>query len=243
MQWLEGARKQVHAACGRTVKLSRSFRPPPVERGELIDVPTPWWRLPGSGLPFDLGRADYLGGHSLCRAEVRDANVEMQAEQLRVSFGMRAFVLPWSAVLAVHADTRTQLGDRPTVIRMADARLINLERERPAAASYLVVETEGEALVFAFPLSPADLEARCLGLVGGLPEPTSDPDLADAGPHAIAGSPSTTESPVTAESPATADPAATTPAELLRELAALHAEGVLSDDEFAQKKAEILRRM
>ena len=33
------------------------------------------------------------------------------------------------------------------------------------------------------------------------------------------------------------------PAALLRELAALHADGVLTDDEFGAKKAEILRRM
>jgi hypothetical protein len=225
MQWRAGARRQVHPGCGRVVKLSRRFRPPAVERGELVDVGTPWWRLPGSGLPFDLGRADFLGGHSLCRAEVRGVTVEMQAEQMRISFGLRAFLVPWATVRAVHTDTRSGLEERPSVVRMVDARLINLERDRPAAASYLVVETEGEALVFAFAMPPAELEAHCLGLVGG----------------AVDGELHTGD--LYADDRLSPDDRGREPAELLRELAALHAEGVLSDDEFAQKKAEILRRM
>ena len=241
MQWRAGARRQVHDACGRVVKLSRKFRPPPVARGELVDVGTPWWRLPGSGLPFDLGRADFLGGHSLCRAEVRDATVEMQAEQMRVSFGMRAFVVPWSTVRAVHADTRTRLGDRPTVVRMADARLINLARERPAAASYLVVETEGEALVFAFAIPHTELETRCLGLVSG--EADRELPAGARAPEPGATGDDDAETSVLDRAPDAVGERAREPAEVLRELAALHAEGVLSDDEFAQKKAEILRRM
>ncbi len=31
MQWRAGARRQVHETCGRVVKLSRRFRPPPVD--------------------------------------------------------------------------------------------------------------------------------------------------------------------------------------------------------------------
>ena len=220
MQWLVGPKRQNHAQCGRTVKLSRGFSPPVVERGVLVEPVVPWWHLPGTGLPFDLGEADYLGGHSIARKRINGATVEMQAEQIRVSVGIRAVVVPWSDVRGVHADTSETLLERPVVTRMTAANVLDLARD--PAPSYLVVETEGEALVFGFPLSQPDLEARCLGLISGDPvEPVA---------------------PVEAVAPAPTEPAPE-PARLLRELAALHAEGVISDDEFAEKKAEILRRM
>ena len=227
MQWVVGPKRQVHALCGRTVKLSRGFTPPAVERGTLVERATPWWHLPGTGLPFDLGEADYLGGHSVARKGLNGVTVEMQAEQIRVGFGIRAFVVPWSAVRGVHTDTHETLLERPVVTRMTAASVLDLACD--PAPSYLVVETEGEALVFAFPLSQPDLESRCLGLISG--DAGADSLLALDGPGAAP------EPEPGAPEPA---PAA---ARLLRELADLHAEGVLSDEEFAEKKAEILRRM
>src|SRR6478735_3900472 len=93
MQWHVGVKHQVHAACNRRVKLGRGFRPPEVSPGRLLDW-TPWWHLPGTGLPFDPGEADYLGGHSIARKRISGVAVEMQAEQIRVSLGIRALVVP-----------------------------------------------------------------------------------------------------------------------------------------------------
>jgi hypothetical protein len=227
MQWfVDGPKKQTHEACGRTVRLSRRVRPPQVERGELVDAPVPWWRRPGTGLPFDLGEADYLGGHSAAHPRMSGVTVELQDEQIRVSSGVRAFVVPWPEVRGVHVDTRDSVVERPSVARMATARALDLTRDPTDA--YLVVETAGEALVFGFAISPAELESRCRGVLGSS-EASPGPDAGGAEPAAPAGPP--------------ARGGGAEPGRLLRELAALHAEGVLSDDEYAEKKAEILRRM
>jgi hypothetical protein len=107
---------------------------------------------------------------------------------------------------------------------MSVARAFDLTRD--PTDSYLVVETEGEALVFGFAVPPAELEDRCrgvLGRVGAPSEPGGSPQPRAAAPATETG--------------------AAEPARLLRELAALYAEGVLNDAEYAEKKAEILRRM
>ena len=132
MQWLVGPKRQNHAQCGRTVKLSRGFSPPVVERGVLVEPVVPWWHLPGTGLPFDLGEADYLGGHSIARKRINGVTVEMQAEQIRVSVGIRAFVVPWSDVRGVHADTYETLLERP-VVHADDRRQRARPRSRPGA--------------------------------------------------------------------------------------------------------------
>ena len=221
MQWhVGGPKRQRHDACGRTVRLARSVRAPEVERGVIVEPVMPWWEQPGAGLPFELGEADYLGGHSNARPRMRDAMVVMQRDQIRVSAGIRVFVVPWSEVRAVYADSRERVGDRPVVARMAAARAIDLNRD--PAPSYLVVETDGEAFVFGCPMARSELADRCRGLLASDEPPVPLP------------SPTATVSP----GPATDDTA-----RVLRELAALHAEGVLSDEEFAAKKAEILRRM
>jgi putative oligomerization/nucleic acid binding protein len=116
--------------------------------------------------------------------------------------------------------------ERPSVARMAAARALDLARDPTDA--YLVVETEGEALVFGFATSPAELESRCRGVLGSS-DASPAPDAGATGPAGSAGVP--------------AEAGAAEPARLLRDLAALHAEGVLSDDEYAEKKAEVLRRM
>jgi hypothetical protein len=217
MQWhVDGPKRQTHDACGRTVRLSRSIRPPEVARGVLVAPVEHWWQRPGTGLPFDLGVAQYLGGHSTVRPRMGGVTVEMQREQMHVSSGIRVFVVPWSDVRAVHADSRERVANRPVVARMAAARAIDLTRD--PAPSYLVVETDGEAFVFGFEISPAELAARCLGILS--PE--------EALPSAPPGD----------EPPGSGDTS-----RLLRELAALHAEGVLSDEEYSMKKAEVLRRM
>ena len=147
-----------------------------------VEPVVPWWHLPGTGLPFDLGEADYLGGHSIARKRINGVTVEMQAEQIRVSVGIRAVVSRGPTCVAVHADTYETLLERPVVTRMTAANVLDLARD--PAPSYLVVETDGEALVFGFPLSQPDLEARCLGLISGDPvEPVDAGREADrAGP-------------------------------------------------------------
>jgi Short C-terminal domain len=225
MQWfVNGPRKQTHDACGRTIRLSRRVRPPHVERGVLVEAVVPWWRAPGTDLPYALGEGDYLGGHSAAHPRQSDATVELQDEQIRVSSGLRVFTVPWADVRGVYVDSRDSVAERPVVARMAAARAFDLTRD--PADSYLVVDTGGEALVFGFDMAPAELEARCRSALGlGAPvAPAPSVEAQDARADA-AGSPDRS------------------PAELLRELAALHAEGVLSDEEFAEKKAEILRRM
>jgi hypothetical protein len=228
MQWfVDGPKKQTHEACGRTIRLSRRVQPPHVERGVLVEAVVPWWRAPGTDLPVVLGQGDYLGGHSAARPRLREATVELQDEQLRVSSGIRTFAVPWSDVRGVYVESRQSVVERPVVARMATARAFDLTRD--PTDSYLVVETDGEALVFGFYLAPTELEARCRRALGvGAP----------VGPTPAAAAP---------DAPARTGPAdrapERSPSELLRELAALHAEGVLSDDEFAEKKAEILRRM
>jgi hypothetical protein len=225
MQWfVDGPRKQTHEACGRTIRLSRRVRPPHVEPGVLVEAGVPWWRDAGTDLPFVLGEGDYLGGHSAAHARLREVTIELQDEQLRVTSGIRTFTVPWSDVRGVYVDSRESVVDRPVVARMATTRAIDLTRD--PTDSYLVVETDGEALVFGFDLVPVELEARCRYALGA---------GAPVGTGPVVGGPD-------ASGPA-AGSSERTPAELLRELAALHAEGVLSDEEFAEKKAEILRRM
>jgi hypothetical protein len=225
MQWfVEGPKKQTHDACGRTIRLSRRVRPPHVERGVLVDADVPWWRGPGTDLPLVLEEGYYLGGHSAAHPRLHEVTVELQDEQLRVSSGIRAFTVPWSDVRGVYVDSRDSVVERPVVARMSTARALDLTREPTDA--YLVVETDGEALVFGFDLAPVELEARCRRALGV---------DAPVGTAPVGGAPG-------ALAPAGAPPERS-PGELLRELAALHAEGVLSDEEFAEKKAEILRRM
>jgi hypothetical protein len=229
MQWFVGGpRKQTHEACGRTIRLSRRVRPPHVERGVLVDAVVPWWREAGTNFPSVLGEGDYLGGHTAAHPRLPGVTVELQDEQLHVSSGIRVFAVPWSEVRGVSVDSRESVVDRPVVARMATARAFDLTRD--PADSYLVVETDGEALVFGFAMTPAELDARCRRALGG------------AAPvdGALAAEPSTPASANGSPAPA---PEPGSPVELLRELAALHAEGVLSDDEYAEKKAEILRRM
>jgi len=208
MQWdADGPRRQRHPVCGTVVRLSRALPAPDVEVGVLADPAAPWWRWSAAGLPMALGEAAYLGGHPSAPAPVPAATVELQPDRVCVGWDAGGFAVPWSDVRAVHADTPDALAARPAVARMVAARAVDLEGA--SAASYLVVETDGEALVFGFETSQPELASRCR------------PVLTDA---------------------SVGDDPADTP-RLLRELARLHAVGVLSAAEFATRKAELLRRL
>ena len=232
--WRAGyADRQAHLACGWLLKLPRRFSPPPVVPGEPItEVRPPWWRAADAGLPVRVERVDYVGGHTEHLRLERNVSVEFELEQVRVEIGVRSFTIPWLSVTALNVDGPAELAARVVVGRMARAGTLELGKVKAETTAYLVVETGPEALIFASTLAVAELAARCAGPLRALGDAVVEPRPSPPPPSPPSSSPD----------PATPSSGGSLTA-LLRELAALHAEGVLTDEEFATKKAEILRRL
>jgi hypothetical protein len=183
----------------------------------------PEWVTSGAVQWADLGPAwDYLGGLSAIPNPLSGLSVTTNPAGIIANTSNRPRIhIPWAEVNALAVEGSQQVQSRITVTRLLASGPLALGWRKRLTSAFLVVELRpfGE-VVFSSPrFTEPQLRARLSNLMAHC--------------NGVRAFPGGEEAP----------PAPASFAQRIRELASLHADGILTDEEFATKKAELLREM
>jgi hypothetical protein len=171
----------------------------------------------------------YLGGHPAHEGAKKDARLTMSDDGIQVRVGFRTLIKePWKNITGLSAEGPDQVQTRFTATRLVLLGPLGLAFKKEKKSAFLVVEgTFGEFIFEVKKKSPMELQAAVVPwkkrLSGG--DKNGEPTLPSS-PHEA-----------TASSERTPDRERV---EVLKELAELRTQGVLTDEEFAAEKARLL---
>jgi hypothetical protein len=163
----------------------------------------------------------YLGSHPALTGQKRPdpADLVVTTEGVLFTRGRKELGgIPWSAVNSIYADDREGVERRITATRVILLGALAFIARKETRIAYLVISDDDGDWIFGVPgMSGIELEASLTHLQQFLPRRTLPP-------------------PTTATSAGTS----ISPSDRLRRLQDLHDTGLISDDEFSQKRAAIL---
>lgn len=165
-----------------------------------------------------LKRAEYLGSHPRLTGRTTKVTVEFYDVGIRLAVGSDSLAdIAWSEIIALEADDREHLESRVTASRVLLVGLFALAIPKTKMGAYLVIEVADGAYVLFIPgLTSVELHAG----LGPL-----QPFVPDRGPEL--------------SPPESASRPEDIGARLTR-LDALHAQGLVSSEEYSQKRRQIL---
>jgi hypothetical protein len=171
----------------------------------------------------------YLGGHPELERAAKIARLTMNDDGIHVKVGFRTFINePWKNITGLSAEGPDQVQTRFTATRLVLLGPLGLAFKKEKKLAFVVVEgTFGEFIFEVKKKSPMELQAELVPwkerLSGG--DKSGEPTLPSS-PHEA-----------TASSETTPDRERV---EVLKELAELRTQGVLTDEEFVAEKARLL---
>lgn len=183
----------------------------------------PEWSIESPNLPLDLGECRYLGGIKSQPSAIGSVRTVVRAPGIEVG----PIPLPWRVVFDVWVYGPDTASSRVTVPRVLLLGVFALAVPKATKQSFLVIETEhGQGVIECFSLTSAELASQI--------ELVRQPLLArqrERDRHAA-----------TPTSAAPSHHGRDVLVDQIRQLAALRDDGLITDREFEEKKAELLRR-
>jgi len=166
----------------------------------------------------------YLGSHPAASGQIEDLDVIFTVDGVSLRRKRKDLgAIPWRNVTSLHAENREGVERRMTAPRLLLLGAWAVVAKKSTILSYLIIADERGNWLFAIPgLSAIELQAGLVGLQAYVPVAAA---------------------PLPAPLPPSAIHAAADPATRLEQLAGLRAKGLITDAEFAERRAVILSEL
>ena len=179
---------------------------------------------------FSIGYTDYLGGHPVREKKHSGGVLRFDAQGVHMRGFRELFVVPWADVTELAVEGSDEVQRRVTASRMLMLGVFAFaaKKKLPKECYVTVATKDGEAIFHCTKVGPHEVKAKLASAARWVQD--RNPSV----PSGVA----ITAPPLPAAAPSQVDVM-----DQIKRLSELHNVGALTDEEFSEKKAELLKRV